>query len=541
MANNDLKSKESSSDVTKDFLLCNRCGSCRFVCPLVPVYREEWVGARGKVELAEAFLRGDRIGDRELRKIFDLCLHCMACEENCPSGVRADEIVMAARAEMARRGKMSRVKRLALRIVEGADGGLFRAMRALGFARRAPLHGVGGRSPLSILYPLLGWPRERFVPLPAAKPFLGSGPELYPAGAVDAPRLEDEALRRIGAGSRVDPAKAEDLARRVRAARERNLAAGKRVYFFVGHMVNNFFPEEARAVARLLNILGYDVLAPGDQLCCGAPVYYAGDIEGAREAATRVLESLDGKAYDAIITTCASGGYMLESEFPRLLDLNEDGYFEISYEKESDTFERGPRRSGMGRDLSRARELYRRLVEGKVRDVNELVAEALDLHDGHGKKIGGGEAEELHEPAAKEATPDSPLPVVTYHHPCHLNRGQKVDWQPEAILDALPGHRYVRMKDADRCCGGGGAFTFLNAAASAEIARVKIDAIEAVSPAVVATACPLCRIQLMDMMRRRRGTAAVPVKTPPELLLEEIDGLFRAGQEASRKAASRAG
>jgi len=471
----------------------------------------------------------------------------MTCEENCPSGVRADEIVMAARAEMARRGMMPRVKRIALRLLEGADNGLFRVMRSLGLVRRGPLHGVGGKSPLSIFYPLLGWPRERFIPLPAEKPFLASGPELYPAAGAEVAWPGAETLRRAAATGAFDAEKTVNLLRRVSEARERNLAAGARVYFFVGHSVNNFFPEEARAVVRLLNILGYDVLAPRDQLCCGAPVYYAGDVEGARESAMRVLESFEGKRYDWIVSTCSSGSLMLKNEFPRLFDLNYDGYFEISWDPELETFRRKPERSGTRRKYARAEDLYRNHVEGKVRDVNELLADMLGLRR-EGKAVKGlfGEAEELHEPRRDESAAAKTQPAVTYHHPCHLNRGQDVDWQPEAILEALPGYRYVRMKDADRCCGGGGAFTILYAEASAEIAKVKMDAVEAVRPAVVATACPLCRIQLMDMIRRRFGNgakgkknaAAIPVRTPAELLLEDLESLLPAGREAAEAAVS---
>jgi len=176
-----MAAKDTTKDVTGDLLLCNRCGSCRSVCPLLSVDREEWAGARGKVEIAEAFFRGENLDSDEVRKVFDYCLHCMTCEENCPSGMRADEIVMAVRAEMARRGKVPRLKRLALWALGGADAALFATMRVLGLARRSPLHGIGGRSPLAALYPLFGWPRERFVPLPARKPFLGSGPEIYKA------------------------------------------------------------------------------------------------------------------------------------------------------------------------------------------------------------------------------------------------------------------------------------------------------------------------------------------------------------------------
>ncbi len=102
------------------------------------------------------------------------------------------------------------------------------------------------------------------------------------------------------------------------------------------------------------------------------------------------------------------------------------------------------------------------------------------------------------------------------------------------------------MKDADRCCGGGGAFAFLHADASAEIGRVKMDAIEAVDPAAVATACPLCRIQLTDMIRRRfvieakaegKKPTAIPVSTPAELLLEDLEAIGRVAARPDRGSA----
>jgi glycolate oxidase iron-sulfur subunit len=120
---------------------------------------------------------------------------------------------------------------------------------------------------------------------------------------------------------------------------------------------------------------------------------------------------------------------------------------------------------------------------------------------------------------------------VTYHQPCHLKRGQGVEWQSEAILKRLPGYRYVRMNDYDRCCGGGGSFTFVYGEASAAIAAVKMNAVAEARPDVVATACPLCRIQLMDMIRRRfvveararkEAPRSIPVTTPAELLLEDL-------------------
>ncbi len=539
-----MTAKDANRDITNDLLLCNRCGTCRSVCPLLTVDREEWAGARGKVEIAEAFFRGEHLSSDEVRKVFDYCLHCMTCEENCPSGMRAQEIVMAVRAEMARRGKMPWLKRLALKALGGADSALFAIMRGVGLARRSPLHGIGGKSPLAALYPLLGWPRERFVPLPAHTPFLGSGPELYKASDIAGAMPGAEGPRRVTAAANhtVDGAKAAELLDLVAAARRRNLAAGKRAYFFVGHAVNLIFPEEARAVTRLLNILGVDVLAPKNQVCCGAPVYYAGDIAGARRNAADVLEHFEGHTYDWIVTTCASGGLMLKEEFPRIFDLTGDGYFEIEWDAGLESFRRVPGRSTVKREYPRVEDLYRTHVAGKVRDINELLAELLGLREEaedlngllRGAAVVGapGEAPTAAAASAGAAMKQSPaLPVVTYHQPCHLKRGQGVDWQSEAILKRLPGYRYVRMNDYDRCCGGGGSFTFVNSEASAAVGEVKMKAVAEVQPDVVATACPLCRIQLMDMIRRRFVVAArarkeeprsIPVMTPAELLLEDL-------------------
>jgi len=129
----------------------------------------------------------------------------------------------------------------------------------------------------------------------------------------------------------------------------------------------------------------------------------------------------------------------------------------------------------------------------------------------------------------------SGIPVVTYHHPCHLKRGQGVGWEPEVVLKKLPGHRYVRMPDADRCCGGGGMFTFFKSESSEGVAKRKMDGVAKVNPDIVATACPLCRVQLMDMLHRRfvierqekgEKPLSIPVRTPAELFLEDAAPLF---------------
>ncbi len=534
--------KREKRDITNDFLRCNRCGACKAVCPVFEVKKEEWASARGKVELAEAFFRGEDVDLGRINEIYDLCLQCRTCEENCPSGMRADDIIMAVRKEMAAAGRIPRVKRAALKLLDGMDNILFRSMRALGLAGRSPLHGVGGKSPLSIFYPLLGWPRQRFVPLPRSKPFIGNNPEFFPASeAQDLPTAGrwDGRQALLDSGM-YDGEKVKEFLERFSSAREKNLEAGTRVYLYIGHAINHFFPEEARDMVRVLNLAGVDVLVPADQVCCGAPVYYAGDIEGARKAAAKAIESFSGKEYDWIVTSCASGGLMLREEFPKLFGIHEDAFFDIIWDPVTEVFLRSEGEGLLDEEFIEIPDLYRRNIEGRVKDVNELLAGLLGFEEqprGLDSLLSGEPVDETHGGSGKTAVDnkEDPRPIVTYHHPCHLNRGQGVSWQPVKLLESLPGYQYVEMDEADRCCGGGGSFTFTNAAVSQEIARKKIDSIEAAGADIVSTSCPVCKIQLIDMLRRRfvlearkegRETSKIPVISPVELIAGELERIL---------------
>ena len=531
-----MVNKERERNVADDFLLCNRCGACKAVCPVAGAVGEEWASARGKVELAEAFFRGEKLSDEDLQKAFDLCLHCLACEDNCPSGMRADEVIHAARSEMVRRGKMPKMKRIALKMLDGMDNALFSMMRMVGLSRKGPPHGTGGKSPLRVFYPLLGWPRQRFFPLPKNRPFLKRSSEFFPASFFDEIMLDPVRFTGKTYGdSSFDQADSAALIELVLSTRIKNRAERRRVYFFVGHTVNHFFPEEAEAIVLVLNILGIDVHAPTGQACCGAPQFYSGDIEAARRTAAKVVEQISRMEFDWIVTSCSSGGRMLKHEFPRLFDMNEDGFFDIAWDPVTEVFTRKGEGSSAREEYFETGELYGKHMEARIFDINELIVELLGLEkavrglDSMIMIMGEGQ-EEAGQAGIDDETADR-RPTVTYHHPCHLNRGQKVDWQPELILKKLPGWNYVRMKDADVCCGGGGTFTFTHPEESEAIARRKMDAVEEAQPGVVATACPLCRIQLMDMMKRRFTTEAkekgrpareIPVVSPVELLAGDL-------------------
>ena len=91
---------------------------------------------------------------------------------------------------------------------------------------------------------------------------------------------------------------------------------------------------------------------------------------------------------------------------------------------------------------------------------------------------------------------------MTYHYPCHLTRGQGVKDAPREVLEALPQVDFVEMAEADRCCGGAGAFSLSHYDLAKAIGTRKVGCIAASGAEIVATSCPSCIMQLVDMLGR---------------------------------------
>ncbi len=238
-----------------------------------------------------------------------------------------------------------------------------------------------------------------------------------------------------------------------------------RVAYFVGCAANLIYPESARAAVEALNRAGVDVVVPKSQGCCGTPVFNAGDFVTAREMAARNIEALRGSGAEAVVTACASCGLTLKREYAELLGF-EDG------------------------------------VGMPVYDLTEYLA------------LRGGAAVSAAPAAGQDDThvaadTESGKVRVTYHDPCHLVRGQGVYEEPRQILRSIPGVEFVEMRDADRCCGGGGSFSLSHYDLSKAVARRKVEAIRDADVDIVATECQACVMQLTDMLAQAGMDVAV--------------------------------
>jgi len=466
---------------------CRSCGTCRSVCPVFAEVGTEDSVARGKVTLIRSVLDGEL----DLSEIFEdrvlLCLNCKTCVANCPNGVPVADLILAARHDLVESGRLPIVRRLVFRSLLKRGRLLPPFGRLASFAQRWLLRGLPQGSPLRILLPLAGVDEHRVFPDFAPRSFMADAP-------LEARRLSDAASGRTSvaepageaveqevgtavggtsiAWSTVDQQEAADPtfdstgAARVRVAR-----SARRVAYFVGCATNIIYPESGRATVDALTRSGVDVVIPRDQGCCGAPVFNSGDYETARDMARHNIRVLRDAGVDAVVTGCASCGLTLKREYEETLGLA----------------------GGVGLP---------------VFDLTEFLAlRGLPRR---------GLASEAPSPARRVR--------VTYHDACHLVRGQKVSEEPRELLRSLPWVEFVEMRDADRCCGGGGTFSLSHYDISKRIGERKVAAIRDADVDVVATECPVCVMQLRDVLEQAGVNVAV-------LNVADVLALGRAGND----------
>lgn len=239
-----------------------------------------------------------------------------------------------------------------------------------------------------------------------------------------------------------------------------------RVAFFTGCMMNYVYPESGMALVDVLRANGIEVVIPRKQQCCGTPIFTSGDFKMGRLLIKQNLAVFQDLDVDAIVTGCASGGVAWKHEFQTVLEDNDDEMLPI------------------------ARELAQ-----KSYDIAEFLAK-IELNTNLGRV---------------EKT-------VTYHDPCHLNRGQGIMKEPRELIKRIPGIELIEMPHAENCCGSGGSFNLSYYEVSRDINNKKVKSIKEVEPDLVLTGCSACRMHIEDGLFQ--WGLNIPVRHTVELLAE---------------------
>ncbi len=113
---------------SEDIYKCSKCGICLAACPVYEETGNEATLSRGFFTLLHGALN-NKIPLKKLAKYLDYCTTCKACFDFCPSGISAEEIILAARSYFYEHGDISAIKKS---IVKAFNSNMI--LKGLGFS-----------------------------------------------------------------------------------------------------------------------------------------------------------------------------------------------------------------------------------------------------------------------------------------------------------------------------------------------------------------------------------------------------------------------
>ena len=394
---------------------CYKCTSCDTSCPVAEV-NEDFPGP--KFQGPEQW-RLKRHEDVDIDDSIMSCSNCMRCDDACPSSVPLSQMHNTARGEYVE----EHMDKLSIEYLRNRMLANYRTMATIGTKVPRLANFVMGLDITSYLGDkLMGIPSER-----------------------DMPEFATETFRqwwKQRGGSKVSN-------------------PDKQVAYFHGCYSNFNTTEVGKAMVRVYEEFGYEVLVPKQQ-CSGTPMFANGMLDDARrEAAVNVREL--GKAIEngaEVIASCTSCSMALRQEYPELFDI--DGIDELA-EHTWESLE------------------FLRVNE----DLEAKLSEA-------------------------EVDPQA----FAYHAPCHA-RNQGIDHQAIELFRELDG---ATIEDVgDSCSGISGTYGWKSEKyeTSMKIGAEMFDHMEHAEGDVGMTECPTCSMQM------NHGTG-YEIRHPLELLEEAL-------------------
>ncbi|GAA3583496.1 FAD-binding and (Fe-S)-binding domain-containing protein [Klugiella xanthotipulae] len=258
----------------------NRCvgvGACRSeagpMCPSFQVTGDEVHSTRGRARMLSEMLRGELVTDgwrsRETREALDLCLSCQACATECPVNVD----MASYKAEFLHHHYRHRLRPTA-HYVMGWLPLILRALERLPGSARV-VNGLLGFRPVEELVKRVGGiePRRRMI---------HCAPET----------LRVWLRRRERAG---DTSAAPAIRGGVPGGAD---SPRPTVMLWPDTFTNFSTPGVGRAAVEVLEALGYRVILPQGQVCCGLTWHSTGQLTRAAKVVAQTLDAL-GEALDS--------------------------------------------------------------------------------------------------------------------------------------------------------------------------------------------------------------------------------------------------
>ena len=220
-----------------------------------------------------------------------------------------------------------------------------------------------------------------------------------------------------------------------------------------------FYGNVGIATVKVLEHLGCSVEFDERQTCCGQPPFNAGDWKQAREVANYAKEILFNNG-QTVVTPSASCAAMTREGYHLLFpDETPKCAFELS--------------------------------EFIVKELAQLTWKTTNTYK---KKI-------------------------AFHRACH-GRGIGLTTEAENLIASIPGVELVAIRNAEQCCGFGGAFCVVEPHLSTEIGKAKLVTLIENEPDEIVSGDMGCLMHLGGMLRK--DGSKIPVRHYAEILAETI-------------------
>ncbi len=425
--NNRLKAANDAR--FKEVYQCIRCGSCLNVCPVYGIVGGHVFGGHTYAGGIGAILTALISGMSDFEKFHELCIGCYRCTEVCPGKIDIPGLIEELRVRAVKEKGLPFITRQLFDNVMANRKVFHSLLRAASVAMK-PL-ASGTNKTLIRHLPLFfsGLAKDRSLPAIAERPFRDR--------AADVIKRPENPIGRAA--------------------------------FFSGCTMDFVLPDTGESIVKVLQDVGYEVVFPMGQTCCGKPVSAMGDLETTRKIARINLEAFEQVQADVIISGCPTCVETLESYGELLKD------------------------DPKWRDTAAA-------FSAKVREFSSFVAGEYEKQGRMQKTTGG--------------------PSVTYHDSCHLKRVLGVYTEPRRLIEAA-GCELREMKDPDKCCGMAGVFGLKYTELSMKILGQKMQNIKDTGAEIVACACSGCMVQIQGGLDKQ--VPNVRMKHVADILAESIE------------------
>jgi len=395
---------------------CVKCGLCLPHCPTYRLFQDENESPRGRIALMQALASQQIYANDKLEQHLAHCLGCRNCERVCPSGVdygyMLDHSRQLLRQQLPVAGLKKYLNQAGLKLTHNKNEQRY-LQTTLYYYQKSGLQGLLRISGMLRLLRL-----KRFDDLlPTINRYQNFRPD-YPG---DTPVKGSLGL-------------------------------------FVGCTGKLFDQSTLQKTIRLLQKLGYDVVVPEQQTCCGALHQHQGQLESTRSLAMQNIQAFAG--LDTIIYIASGCGAQLHE------------YSGLAW---SD-----PEAAGQAESF-----------EKSVKEITAFLSDE-DLTQFQFK------------PLAKR---------VAIHTPCSMRNGLRQADASEAVLKHIPELQVESISAETGCCGAAGSYMISQARLASIIRQTTLDAIQHLKADIISTTSIGCGLHL------KAGLTNKTVYTHPVSLL----------------------